>query len=195
MAATKLLEALGQAGPPGMSVEALAQQIGGTYPSVQKSCALLLRRGMADRVDRGRYRLSQAGQTALATGRRIHRGAKIGGHRYCSGSFQEKLWRALRMRRKATTMDMVTIANPEEKYGDAFILKLRQAQHYLRSLCRAGFVTALKSRSEGTSPQSRGYLCWLLIRDTGPKCPSVSKGICYDHNTGQEIELKGGCHD
>lgn len=95
-----------------------------------------------------------------------------------TGYKRGRLWHALRILRNATAYDLMAVAEvPSRGHVLRFLWQLR----------RAGYV---RSRPGRTNQEPTVY---TLIRDTGPKCPSVLRRgtVVYDHNTEQEHPING----
>lgn len=157
---------------------------------VARSCGLLLRRGLVARKRRGRYALTEAGRAALEAGAKLRSGPK-GAHEGRpsprSGTFRERLWRALRLLEKATVPELVTLAAKGDERDP-----VNSAQRFLRVLDRAGYVVPLKRRAPGTAPTSNGHKRWVLVKNTGPLAPvhRQSRKAVFDPNTGQTISIE-----
>lgn len=160
-----------------------------TRAAAQQALSGLVRRGLAERMARGRYRATKAGIELVEGGGQIGRAPLPPRARGIRGnSLQARLWAALRKLRKATAPELVQIAaNGTER--DA----VGNAQNYLRALVRAGYVTEMKTRAPGVAPSSRGFKRYLLARDPGPAAPGVCKHQrLRDPNTGTLIDLTTG---
>ena len=85
-----------------------------------------------------------------------------------------RLWRALRICRRASTESLVSISG-----GDGVSLAV-EARRYLSALSRAGIVCGRRAGRKTN---------WWLLRDLGPQAPTYRRcaGVLYDHNTGQEL--------
>lgn len=88
-----------------------------------------------------------------------------------------KIWYAMRVMRHFTIADLMAVTEQDNKYSILTFIG------YLR---RAGYVIARygnKGKHELTS--------FVLVRNTGPKCPSILRNgkTIWDHNTEQEIVI------
>lgn len=136
------------------------------------------------RRDRGCYEATAAGRAAHA------KGYKPGPQRAHTGptkprpnTFRQRVWKTLRLRRKASSFDLLTNANDDSKAA------ADNLHHYLRGLERAGYVQRLTRRAPGTAITSNGYSVWLLLKDTGPLAPVVlpRAQAIRDPNTGETV--------
>jgi hypothetical protein len=103
------------------------------------------------------------------------------------GTLRERVWRALRLRRKASIPDLVMlVAEGGERDIESNIGK------YLSALGRAGYLQKLPLRERGTALTSNGYIRWWLVQDTGPLAPvwRVKADTVYDPNTETETPLR-----
>jgi hypothetical protein len=100
--------------------------------------------------------------------------AVVGDIRVRRVSLKQRLWRALRILRKATLKDLLALAATGEESAAA-----NNARHYLKVLIDTGFVHRFARRGSG------GVLRYGLIRDTGPKAPVMRKHEVEDLNTGE----------
>jgi len=90
-----------------------------------------------------------------------------------------QLWFALRIVRRTTVRDLMAVAEQDNR---------RYALKFLRMLSLAGFV-----RTIDRNPGTREPWTFVLIRDTGPKCPTIlgrGKAV-FDHNTDTEYRIDG----
>lgn len=138
------------------------------------------------RRDRGCYEATAAGRTAHAKGYKPGpQRAHTGDAKPRQNTFRQRVWKTLRLRRKASSFDLLTNA------GDGGKATEDNLHHYLRGLERAGYVQRLARRAPGTAPTSNGYAVWLLLKDTGPLAPivSVRKAELRDPNTSETVSL------
>jgi hypothetical protein len=90
-----------------------------------------------------------------------------------------QLWFALRILRCTNVGELMAVAEQTKK---------RSALNFLRYLGAAGFVRVVHGNGGKHEPTT-----YVLIRDTGPKCPSIldnGKSV-FDHNTDKEYRLDG----
>lgn len=146
----------------------------------------LIDRGYLERREIGCYQLTDAGRAALVAGEVLTSGPRgpIPRTAPVAGSLRAKLWRAIRLRRKATLGELVRLASTGEEVN----AKLN-ASRYLRVLARAGYLEPLARASDG-KPTSNGLIRYALIRDTGLSAPIIRQRggawEVYDPNT-QEV--------
>lgn len=149
-----------------------------------QTLAKLIQRGYVERAERGCYRATTAGIAFSATGERISSGAR--GPRATSRparqTFQDRIWNALRIRRKASVEELVEIAGrPEQRQAHAAL----HASKFVAALLRADVLRVLPMRS---ATRARRY---ELARDLGPLSPIVSlkRAALKDRNTGDWLAL------
>src|SRR5690606_11204249 len=100
-------------------------------------------------------------------------------------TFRQRVWKTLRLRRNASSFELIANASAGEKAA------AENLYHYLRALERGGYVQRLARKAPGTAVTSNGYAVWLLLKDTGPLAPivSTSKKALRDPNTDEVISL------
>jgi hypothetical protein len=175
-----------------LSSAEIAAGAGLTVVQASHGCAVLLRRALiapavvASRV-RPRYRITPEGAAFLDSGRTIASGPTgPTAHHVKRASLREKIWRALTMTRKGTVPELLRLARSGgEKQAE------NNARKYLAALQRAGYVVPLTQRRPGTSFYSRGFICWLLVKDTGLLAPVYcsKKRVVFDPNTKEEVTV------
>lgn len=141
--------------------------------SVVECLGRLMQKKLAERSSIGTafYRASAAGVAFAQSGKRITAGPNAASERKpLEDTFRARLWRALRVRKKATLPDLIEIARKE---GDGDFAHVN-AQSWMRSLCAAGIAVKLPTRAEGYAPTSNGFARFALIRDLGPLAPVIS---------------------
>lgn len=113
-----------------------------------------------------------AGYATRSIGARV---ARTKGDRHMRG----KLWRALRILRNTTACELMAVAEQDNK---------KSVQRFLQILARAGFVRARHGNRGRHEPTT-----YVLVRNSGPACPSVLQrgAVVYDHNTEQEYRIDG----
>lgn len=170
----------------------LAEKSGMTNRDLVKAVGRLISRGYARRAEIGCYELTDEGLRARHSGERIKSGPRKALTQVCrqrqAATFRTKVWRALRMKQKATIGDLVeTAGDGTEKAA------VSNAGRYLHALCKAGYVRSLR-RQPGTKATSNGFLRYQLVRDTGPDAPVVKQGgaAVFDPNEGRITWAKGG---
>ncbi|MFK5979740.1 MAG: hypothetical protein QM488_12730 [Rhizobiaceae bacterium] len=118
----------------------------------------------------GCYLATDNGRQYVASGKTIKSGPKkahTGQRRRVSGTMTTRLWKALRAQKKGTTKELVALAKTIKDGSPE-----ASAARILAIWFKAGFITKLAKRREGTSPTSNGYTVWYLIRDNGPQAPA-----------------------
>ena len=180
-----LLKALGETG--GADFEYLAARAGRPKPQVCGSLKILIGRGLAERPERGLYRITDAGREVLKSGGGIRGHWRGASRKAPANSLRARLWKAARMTRKFETADLLQLIEwPNEKAAKS------GAHKYLMALERSGFIVRLKI---GGAPASNGKAPprWTLIRDTGPRHPQVRRdgGTVHDPNTGEAHPCNG----
>lgn len=169
----------------------LAAATGLERRAVIKGAGKLIGRGLAERAERGCYRLTAEGEVWRASGRPFTSGPWRAItqplKRPRRVTFQDKLWRGLRASGRATVPQLLALSDRDGRPAQQL------AQQYLRTLNRAGYVRKLprRDRASATAPSSNGYAVWLLVRDTGPLAPSWrrSKGDLWDPNLREAVAL------
>jgi hypothetical protein len=180
--ATAILNAI----PPGecLTMDALVEVSGRTRRQVSNSAAKLVERDLVERIDRGCFRLTEAGVRAQADGMEIKSGPRgpMTRRQPARNSLRKRLWRAMRLKKKFTINSLLIDAARDEKSP------VSAAGYFVRALERAGYLMRMPRREQGTSPTSNGYLRWSLLRDTGPLTPLLrSDGTVFDPNTGETL--------
>ncbi len=156
---------------------------------VATAMEILRSRGLVNSVGPGCYAVTAAGRRVVTSGREIRsgpRGLHTGVRRPAQDTLRTRLWRALRLKRKASLPQLLTLAaRGSERAAE------NNAWMYLRALHSAGYIERLATRAPGISPSSRGRIRWLMLRDTGPKAPVVRPRhrAVVDHNTGERVAL------
>lgn len=142
------------------------------------------------RRDRGCYEVTAAGRKADAAGYKCgpQRPLTAGCRKPRPDTLQQRAWKVLRLRRRATVPEIVALAaRPDEPNAT-------NALHaYFSRLERAGYVVRLARRAPGTAPTSPGFVIWLLLKDSGPHAPthnSVTR-VIHDRNTDERIKIGG----
>lgn len=169
-----------------LTVNQLAEDLDLTNRQVADAAACLHRRGYLERMAIGCYQLTEVGIVAGQAGETITSGPKgpHAGARSVRNTLRERAWRAMRIRKRFTVADLVADAGTAKDANPTGNL-----QRYLQFLRAAGYVKDLPRRSSGTALTSNGFKRWMLIRDTGPRAPSVrsKKHAIHDFNTGEDV--------
>ncbi len=127
------------------------------------------------------YGVTKKGAEFVAAGKRVTSGANgpfTGIAKRNQDTFRARLWRALRIKKKATIPELIEIVRTKTD-GESVE---SNALHYLRALTRAGVVAELPTREKGYALTSPGFIRWALVRDLGPLAPIVSKKHLIDLN-------------
>ncbi len=174
----------------------LAALTGLPTQKVANAAGRLILRGLAERVERGCYRLTEAGVASARSGEALRPGPR-GPHGKRKAvqrqSFRQRAWAAMRMCGKFTAPEIMRLAaRPGERGGS-----LHNLYRYLRALEAARYVHRLPVKERGTRPGSTGFARWRVMRDTGPLAPaySVRDAALFDRNTGETIHLREGRHE
>ena len=150
----------------------------------------LVTRGTVERKRAGCYRLTKPGRADFEAGKMITCGPRApltAERRPRKRMLRRRLWSALRKAGGyATIPDLLVVASAGDEKAAA-----NNALVYLRLLEAGGFVVRSRRREAGTSPNSNGYIRWLLLpgMDTGPEHPRKFKGRLLDPNTQEHHEL------
>lgn len=188
--AEKLLKAIAETEADCLTIAAMAEASDMDRRKVFNRCDVLRRRKFIEHVRTDCYRITALGRGIVERGGRIRsgpaRGATAGKRPVDRKTLRAKVWTALRQLEKGTAGDMLALAKTGTE-RDA----LNNARKYLQVLCRAGYVTPLKTREPGTAPTSAGFVRYLLVKNTGPLPPVYhpSEDVVRDPNIGEEIEL------
>ena len=171
-----------------IKIAEIAERTGWPRGQVTRKVDTLRKRGFAERVKTGCYRLTDAGRRAKANATPINSGPAgphTGRRRPAPDSFRSRLWRAHRALRKASIPDLIAMAD-----GETLRDPVSAARCYLKALEGAGYVMKLARRAPGTAPTSNGFHRWLLVKNTGPKAPTWNpdKRELYDPNTGESFQ-------
>ena len=150
--------------------------------------AALIRRGYAERIVRGCFRITPAGERALACTDRLTSGPngpltqKLRRPRHATQ--RDLFWRAMRIKQKFTPGDLLESAGAEHR-------SYHNALKYCLTLERAGYLRRLPRREAGTALTSNGFLRFQLLCDRGPGTPVYrpKHGDLYDPNLGEAISL------
>jgi hypothetical protein len=162
-----------------------------TKRQVQQSCRLLRGSSLLEKTGEGCHTITKAGLEALKAGARYRSGPKDGkqtGKRVWKDTVRIRIWRAIRIRRKFTVPEIITLVADDAR-GDM----TSNVQKYVRALAKAGYLIELPRREQGTAITSNGYKRWWLTddKDTGPEAPiwRLEKGTVFDPNTKAEVAI------
>jgi hypothetical protein len=185
--AEKLLTAIAQSNPRHCITEArLVELTGLDARQVRQSASTLISNGLMEKTVKGCLRLTRAGRQAVASG------ASIRNKRVLKDTLRVRVWHAIRIRRKFTVPDLISLVADENARGDI----TSNVQKYVRALSRAAYLVELMRREPGTSPNSNGYKRYWLQdeKDSGPQAPvwSAAKQTVYDPNTEVTHDISPG---
>lgn len=163
-----------------------------TPKQVENAANTLRRNGLLSRSDEGCYMLTTAGHEALKHGAHVTSGphnANQTGRRVRTDTLRVRIWRAIRIRRKFTVPEIISLVADGTERGDI----TSNVQKYIRALAKAGYLVELPRREAGAAITSNGYKRWWLQddKDTGPKAPvwSREKQRVYDPNTEETHDI------
>lgn len=163
-----------------------------TKQQVQQSCRLLRRSGLLEKTGQGCHKITAAGLEALKAGARYRSGPKDkkqSGKRIWKDTLRIRIWRAIRIRRKFTVPELISLVVDGTERGDI----TSNVQKYVRALAKAGYLIEMPKREQGTAPTSNGHKRWWLTdeKDTGPQAPvwRLERGTVYDPNTKTEVAI------
>ena len=206
---TRVLYAL----PPGAckTLPGLSDTLGLTHRQVCNAASALIGKGLVERIDIGRYRLTENGERAVAAGLAItsgpnapHQGVRrprrlcrlAGTASLTAGSppgllsmadtLRQRAWTAMRIQRGFTINDLLVASTHGCERNAANNLR-----RYLKALAGAGVVRLMRRRVAGTRHGSNGFLKYQLLKDLGEIAPTLrpKRGVLHDHNSGQELVL------
>lgn len=143
--------------------------------SIATGVVRLVRRGLVERVATGIYRLTGEGAALARAGATVRPGPRqnhTGPRDQHLSTSRAKIWRVLRLQRKASTAELAAAAGTSTS----------NVQKYLRLLRSAGYVARLQRRAPG------GHLRWAMCDDTGPLSPvfRLRQSVVLDRNSGEE---------
>ncbi|ADE10435.1 hypothetical protein [Sideroxydans lithotrophicus] len=163
-----------------------------TKRKVQESCRKLCHSGLLEKTGQGCHTITKAGLEALKAGAQYRSGPKDkqqNGKRVWKNTTRIRIWRAIRLRRKFTVPEIITLVADDDARGDI----TSNVQKYVRALAAAGYLIELPKREQGTSLTSNGYKRWWLTdeKDSGPDAPiwRIGRGTVYDPNTKTEVAI------
>jgi hypothetical protein len=151
---------------------ALAERLHLTWRRVCAATARLLSRGLVERSDVARYRLTADGRALLVVLRRSQSGtAGDTGQqdllRPLPDTLKQRAWTAMRLVQRFTVPEILTLAaRPDER--DAW----DNLTGYLKHLLAAGYVAVLPARTRGTGSQSKTVRVYVLLRRDSEIAPT-----------------------
>ena len=151
---TRVLYAL----PPGTckTLPVLSGELNLHRVQVSRAASFLIRKGLVERVDIGRYRLTLDGDRAVASGAAITSGPNAPlecVRRPMADTLRQRAWTAMRIQRTFTVTDLLVASARGAECNAAHNL-----QRYLKALAGAGVVRRMRYRVAGTRPGSNGFL-------------------------------------
>lgn len=157
-----------------------------------KDAVLKLRKHLfLEKTAAGCYSLTTTGLAAIISGETKLRSGPTGkwrsGRRIVKNSLRERIWRAIRIRRKFTVPEIISLVVQGDERGDV----TSNVQKYIKALNRAGYLSLMPRREPCISSRSPGFKRWWLNNDTGPKAPiwhAAAKKV-YDQNTEVEVAI------
>jgi len=152
---------------------ALAERLQLTWRQVCAATARLLARGLVERSDIARYRLTADGRALLVALRRGRSGTAGDTSRRdlalrpLPDTLKQRAWTAMRLVQRFTVPEILTLAaRPDER--DA----RDNLACYLKHLLTAGYVTVLPVRARGAGPQSKILRVYVLLRRDSEIAPA-----------------------
>lgn len=178
---------------------AIVKHTGMTNKQVTDACIKLVEHGYMERetyadctVKPGCFRLTKLGLAALEEGAKLTSGPKgpTGKPKIRLGGLRDRAWRALRIRRKASAPELVSVLMDAGSDDMAIKRAQNNLQKYLAMLTRAGYLSEMR-REAPQSLTSNGAKRFLLVRDTGPlpPIPQVTLGKVFDQNEGKQYDI------
>ncbi len=167
----------------------LGRMIQKSRGNVQDALFRLTVRGYAISMG-GIYAATPEGEMFLASGEEIKSGPagvserKV---REVKGTVRDKVWRAMRIKRKFGLDDLArAVLDGTEKSADP----TDNIKKFVGKLEKSGYLIEMKRRTPGSAPTSNGFKRWMLIRDTGPKTPICRISGVYDPNEETEFPYR-----
>lgn len=168
-----------------LTIDQVAEAAEITNKDVARMIGKLIGRGLADRKERGCYQLTAEGAAFRASGKEFRPGVykRTARHwRPRPNSLRDRLWKAMRIKGKATIPELLELAASSDKERT----KVAQdgAWRYIAALTKVGILRELPRRSPGTALTSNGFGRWQLVNDLGPVAPQLRKKATevYDPN-------------
>lgn len=186
---TRVLLALCTDPLPPTTLLFLKNETGISRKALLRALGRLMNNKLARRVGRdlpAMYEATDRGRALIASGRRVTSGPKgphTGPRKQRKETFRARLWRAFRMKQKATIPDLIEIARDASCTENLS----NNAQIYMRRLVSAGVASTFLIRAKGFAPTSNGFKRFALIRDLGPQAPRVHADHLFDPNSGEKI--------
>lgn len=182
---TRILHGLGDAC---LMISDIASALGLVHGQVSQAAAHLIARGLVERLERGCFRLTDAGRTARDRGVRIDSGV-TGPTRAPRQprrvAIRQRAWNAMRIKRTFTVPE-ITTAIAREGDGDV----QESLRRYFNELAKDGYLVRAVRRQPGTAQGSNGFVRFSLVRDTGPLAPVWSRKLDGIH----DFNLEAPCN-
>lgn len=125
-----------------------------------------------------------AGRKFIADGKTLTGGPKgpnSGAPVAKNGSdLRQRFWNALRMKEKATLVDVVELAHRDDDPDPVKVTA--NARRYFDALERAGIVKRLGVKAAGIGPHSRGHIRFALLKDLGGRAPLAGRTFLTNLN-------------
>lgn len=175
-----------------VTVPQVAEQVGRSRKDCARALDVLHRRGLVRRERPGCYLVTAVGVEARQAGVSVTSGPRAPhtGRRKSQRkpSARDQAWKTIRRLEKFTLDDVIEVGeiggrDPHSNLGV-----------YIRALQKAGYLRELRNRAPGSAPTSNGHKRYLLIRDSGPQAPRLSRkrGDLFDPNTEETHPIAGG---
>lgn len=170
-----------------MTLDVLGIELDLTHRQVSRAAEGLIRKGLAERVEKGCYRLTAEGQVVVGDGGTITSGPNQSPTKPVSPhqeTLRQRAWNAMRIQQKFTIPDLILVAaHGEEENAHNNLSK------YCSNLSKVGILRLLRGRVEGSAPSSNGFKRYQLLQDLGEIAPVLRRGgAVYDHNSDQEFQ-------
>ncbi|MDX5595296.1 helix-turn-helix domain-containing protein [Pseudovibrio sp. SPO723] len=158
---------------------------------ISKGATKLIFRGLAERVEAGCYRLTDAGKQAVRNGVQLtsgpikpDRGKRRKPQR---NTLRQRAWNIMRMGDAFTVPDLMMVVQTGGEKTAA-----NNLHRYIRALTKHGYLLEMPRRMAGTKVTSNGYKRWKLLNDTGPIAPVLRPGsnVMFDHNLGEVVPCR-----
>lgn len=153
---------------------------------ISKAASKLIEKLLIERLERGRFQLTNKGRDFLNEGRSITSGPNKPRHMLAkqpSNTLRQRAWNAMRFQGRFTVPSICMVAKTAKDKAPEHNL-----QTYFRLLLNACYLVELGSREKGTAETSNGFKVYRLIKNTGPFAPVWSKGKMIDRNKQTEGE-------
>ena len=176
--------------------EARLVELTGLTPLQVEQASLTLRHNhLLEKTGKGCHKLTSAGKEALAAGASVHsgpRGKRQHGKHIVKDSLRIRIWRAIRIRRKFSVPEIISLVADDTARGDI----TSNVQKYVRALAKAGYLIEMPKREQGAALTSNGFKRYWLTdeKDTGLNAPiwRAARETVFDPNTGNEIDISRG---